>query len=212
MAADLVANPKINHTFIHDLESAYYVVFWLSIRLLPNSWNPSKRGSIINTVFNPSTFGGEVTGSKQDWVVSSSVKDSYTFNIHGNEGLSGLIRELSQIFQDRHILLTKLETARRGTTVPRFVARPASSTLVVDDLEREFEELVAKQDHDCIINVFHLSLSHELCTWPEVEPATNQEIGKNARDELCTKSKSLRSYIGKDIGKEGSSQKRLRMD
>ncbi|KAI9429590.1 hypothetical protein H4582DRAFT_1778147, partial [Lactarius indigo] len=28
MAADLIGNPKINQTFIHDIESAFFVLLW----------------------------------------------------------------------------------------------------------------------------------------------------------------------------------------
>ncbi|KAN0114005.1 hypothetical protein V8E52_007154, partial [Russula decolorans] len=37
MAADLIKDPTISQTFVHDLESAFYVMFWLSLKYLPNS-------------------------------------------------------------------------------------------------------------------------------------------------------------------------------
>jgi hypothetical protein len=53
MAADLIKDPTISQTFVHDLESAFYVMFWLSLKYLPNSYAPSKCGSVLSTVFNP---------------------------------------------------------------------------------------------------------------------------------------------------------------
>lgn len=47
MAADLIADPKIPQTFVHDLESAFYVMFWLSLKYLPSSYDPSKRDSVL---------------------------------------------------------------------------------------------------------------------------------------------------------------------
>ncbi|KAN0123635.1 Protein kinase-like domain containing protein, partial [Russula decolorans] len=35
MAADLIKDPTISQTFVHDLESAFYVMFWLSLKYLP---------------------------------------------------------------------------------------------------------------------------------------------------------------------------------
>jgi serine/threonine protein kinase len=52
MAADLISDPTISQTFVHDLESAFYVMFWLSFKYLPNSYKPSKRGLVLSTVFN----------------------------------------------------------------------------------------------------------------------------------------------------------------
>jgi hypothetical protein len=46
MAADLIKDPTISQTFVHDLESVFYVMFWLSLKYLPNSYAPSKRGSV----------------------------------------------------------------------------------------------------------------------------------------------------------------------
>jgi hypothetical protein len=48
MAADLIKDPTISQTFVHDLESAFYVMFWLSLKYLPNSYAPSKRGSVLS--------------------------------------------------------------------------------------------------------------------------------------------------------------------
>jgi serine/threonine protein kinase len=46
MAADLISDPTISQTFVYDLESAFYVMFWLSLKYLPNSYDPSARGTV----------------------------------------------------------------------------------------------------------------------------------------------------------------------
>jgi hypothetical protein len=98
MAADLIADPKMNHTFIYDLESAYYLVFWLSIKFLPNSWTPNDRVMVMHNLFNPVAFPDKGSSSKKDWMVSSSVIELLKFNIIGNLVLTGLIRSLNQHF------------------------------------------------------------------------------------------------------------------
>jgi hypothetical protein len=103
MAADLIADPKMNHTFVHDLESAYYLVFWLSIRFLPNSWSPGDCVMAMHHLFNPVAFLDKGSSSKKDWMVSSSVKETSKFIITDNLVLTGLICSLNQHFHD-HIV------------------------------------------------------------------------------------------------------------
>lgn len=172
----------------------------------------------MDDLFNPSAFFEEGSRNKQNWMIASSGLELNAFQINGNIPLSDLIRTLNRVFRSRHRLLTELEEAR-GAAVPRLVADPeAPPTPIVDDgieaLEKNFEDFAAKLNHDSIIHKFYDSLSH---LWPSDERAVKQEIGYNERELLCTKSKSKsksrsRSYIGKDIGREGSSQKRLRME
>jgi hypothetical protein len=103
MAADLIADRKMNHTFIHDLESAYYLVFWLSIKFLPNSWTPHDCAMVMHNLFNPVAFPDKGSSSKKDWMVSLSMTELSKFNITGNLVLTRLIRSLNQHFQ-AHIL------------------------------------------------------------------------------------------------------------
>lgn len=109
MAADLIADPKISQSFVHDLESAFYVMFWLSLKYLPNSYAPSKRGSVLSCVFNPipvdstsspsSTFCGN--DSKVNWMANSNDVDS--FKVTGNDPLSDLLPLLKNMLGVRHL-------------------------------------------------------------------------------------------------------------
>jgi hypothetical protein len=98
MAADLIMNPKINHTFVRDLESAYYLVFWLSIRFLPNPLSPETCTMVMDQLFNPIAFPDKGSSSKKDWMVSLSVTQILKFDIIGNSVLTGLIHSLNQHF------------------------------------------------------------------------------------------------------------------
>ena len=53
MAANLIADPEISQTFVYDLKSVFYIMFWLSLRYLLNSYHPSTCGHILSNVFNP---------------------------------------------------------------------------------------------------------------------------------------------------------------
>jgi hypothetical protein len=72
MAADLIIDPKTKHMFVHNLESAFYVILWLSIRLLHNNWPPNQHSFVMADLFNPSTFADVGSPSKMNWMAMAS--------------------------------------------------------------------------------------------------------------------------------------------
>jgi hypothetical protein len=113
MAADLIANPGISQTFVHDLESAFYVMFWLSLKYLPSSYRPDKRGSVLNAVFNPipvdsllslnlllssTNLGSNLNrgnNCKVNWMANSD--DVLHFKVTRNTPLSSLLLRLKNL-------------------------------------------------------------------------------------------------------------------
>jgi hypothetical protein len=132
MAADLIKDPTISQTFVHDLESAFYVMFWLSLKYLPNSYTPSKRGSILSAVFNPIPVDSLLSpilptnsdsdydsdshsesgiGSKVDWMANNDDVD--IFKVTGNNPLSLLLPSLKDMLGFRHLsskVINKLQS------------------------------------------------------------------------------------------------------
>ena len=110
MAANLVKDPMINHIFIHDLESAFYVIFWLSIRLLLNSWTSQKHALVMCNLFNPLAFSNMGTFTKKNWM-AKGIAETSNFHIVGNTALTGLILSLLLFFQARHVAIVDKLTA-----------------------------------------------------------------------------------------------------
>lgn len=196
MAADLVEDPKTTHTFVHDMESAFYVVFWLSIRFLPNSWNPQKRSLVMQELFDPPAFSTVGSSSKKNWMAQA---DTDQFEVVENTALTGLIFSLLPFFQARHV---KIDDQPPG----HLKFGPRRNTLSRDKLTIQ-EYLTDLVDHQQVITTFRKSLE---VRWPEVEPAVKQDIAIPDRIARCLSKRSKSSYHEKDIGKGGSSQKRLR--
>jgi hypothetical protein len=202
MAADLIADPKTNHTFVHDLESAYYLVLWLSIKFLPNSWKPHGRAMVMHNLFNPVAFPDKGSSSKKDWMVGSSVTELSQFKIIDNLVLTGLIRSLNQHFQAHIVNQARVAEAAVAAIVPRF--GPLATTPSVNNAPtQEFLHYIIS--HEGVIKMFKDSLNLQ---WPEDEPAMKQDIP----DMDWSSARKSKSYVGRDIEKEGSSQKRLRTD
>ena len=56
MAADLIENPKVIQTFIHDIESAFLVLLWVATHYVTPNTELQVLSSFINSVFNPQVF------------------------------------------------------------------------------------------------------------------------------------------------------------
>jgi len=201
MAADLVTDPTINHMFIHDLESAFYVVFWLSIRLLANTWTPERRALIMHDLFNPVASLTEGASSKKNWMAQPPLNEKERFEVVGNLTLTGLILSLLPFFQARHV-----EIVDQPTTHLNFGPRESNLHMDKEVINAYLRDLV---DHNEVIATFRRSLDIKV-PWPEVEPTTRQDIARIGRAGQDS-SKWSKSYYGKDIG-EGSSQKQYRTE
>ncbi|KAI9430750.1 hypothetical protein H4582DRAFT_2063404 [Lactarius indigo] len=57
MAVDLIKNPNINQTFIHNIESAFFILLWMALHYLHCSWDVDCLSSFVDTVFNPHVYG-----------------------------------------------------------------------------------------------------------------------------------------------------------
>ena len=225
IAADLVMDPKINHTFVHDLESAFYVVLWLSIKFLPNSWSASTRRFVMSQLFNPDAFPTVGCSSKRNWM-RNAVSEIGNFNITGNEALQSLLVKLARLFQYRHMAIKSSDPpspTRYNLSEPTSSLAPSQGAIqaILEDIQNKtaatqaatqvFQE-VAWVGHNEVIRLFKNSLKPG-ASWPDKEPTTKQEIGR-ARGEMAARSsnnkRSSQSVRRKDVGKQGTSQKRLR--
>jgi len=107
-------------------------MFWLSLKYLPSSYDPSMRGSILSTVFNPIPVDSPLSricsstnldprhnrgnDSKVNWMANS--EDVDYFKVTGNGPLSSLLSSLKNMLGRRHVsanttnaLLDQLEMA-----------------------------------------------------------------------------------------------------
>lgn len=100
MAADLIMNPETNHTSVHDLEPAFYVIFWLSIRLLANTWSEEVRLFTMEELFNPDAFENVVFPSKLNWMARARTNMS-SFEVIGNPVLTNVLLALAELFETR---------------------------------------------------------------------------------------------------------------
>ncbi|KAI9433375.1 hypothetical protein F5148DRAFT_113471 [Russula earlei] len=203
MAADLVKDPTINHTLVHDLESTFYVVFWISIRFLRNSWTPEERGVVMNDLFNPPAFSTVGSASKRNWMSKGDTND---FKILDNRPLTGLIHSLLPFFKARYLGIGNQPTDDLNFGPPR--SELPELRVNEEDIQRYLRLLV---DHQEVMSIFRKSLEIQWPKWPEVEHAEKQKISYLGRENrFSSKRSTSRSSLRQNGEKEGSSEKRLR--
>jgi hypothetical protein len=56
VAADIIDDPNTTQTFIHDLESAFYVLFSLALRFMETTWSAVACSYFLNVAMDPPTF------------------------------------------------------------------------------------------------------------------------------------------------------------
>jgi len=115
IAADLLDNPQTEHSFVHDLESFFYVLLYLSVLYLPTGWDEGERSDFLNTIMDIRHFGKDGKGGtgKYFFMTSTSMKrlaftsnDPFTKLVYG--------------FKD---ILTKWYNAKDNPSLPRFEFR-----------------------------------------------------------------------------------------
>ena len=53
MAADLIDNPTIPQTFIHDLKSTFWVLLWVVLSYMKTNWNDATWSSALKETMSP---------------------------------------------------------------------------------------------------------------------------------------------------------------
>jgi hypothetical protein len=107
MAADLVESPHIKQTFVHDLESFFWVLLWVVLTLVKTNWDEAETSKCISTTFSPKVFETRkgVTGvnGKKDFLESSTRLNETTFEVPGNTPLTGLLIGLKSLFAAKYV-------------------------------------------------------------------------------------------------------------
>ena len=89
MAADIVALPNIIHTFIHNIESAFWVLLWMACAYTPASWDVGTRSSFMRDTMSPRVFVGTGGGNKLFFLQDEALLAK--FNITNNHTFTSFL-------------------------------------------------------------------------------------------------------------------------
>ncbi|KAI9430286.1 hypothetical protein H4582DRAFT_2087211 [Lactarius indigo] len=100
MAADLIGNPKINQTFIHDIESAFFVLLWMATHYVQAELQTDHLSGLVNSVFHPQIFGSSGGPGKIMFMRGEEELDGLVFR--DNAPLTQLLCTLKELLAVHH--------------------------------------------------------------------------------------------------------------
>ena len=99
MEADLVWQSHIPHNFIHNLESAFWVLLWAALSYRPTTWKAEERSSFLKETMNPRIYNNSGGRAKLFFMQSDMLAD---FEVIENPVLTELLRGRKKTFSVRH--------------------------------------------------------------------------------------------------------------
>lgn len=180
MAADLVEGTNIAHTFVHDLESAFWVILWVSLAYMSNSWSTEDRSSFLTQTMSPRVYNTSGGRNKLFFMTSESMGG---FRVIENPVLTDLLMCLKRILAIRHrqrpselsskINLLAILAEIEGKATSELALR---SRNLIEQEAKEYDNLMTcLQDHTVILAMIHKALYGNY-KWPEDDAATPQDL------------------------------------
>jgi hypothetical protein len=204
MAADLVESPTIRHTFVHDLESFFWVLIWIVLTRVKTSWNVGVRSAFIRGTMSPKIYLNSGGREKKRFLTSQTDLDKDHFSVPGNDHLGPLLDGLRDLVAIRHTLPPS------DSPKPFYAHTIAGGEQASSQTMEAYEDRKAHLDnHSTMTKIFDTALEAE--TWPPNDKAeklpilrSNSVVGASASG-----SKRSRSIAEEnDVFNEPSSSKR----
>ena len=179
MAADLVDNPTIPQTFVHDLESTFWVLLWVVLSYMKTNWNDATRSSALKETMSPRIYHSSngATGGRNKMSFLSSPYSLHDLKIDNNERLDTLLY------------------AMKYSLGVRYAPKVSVSNDLVEtnntSQERLEEEHGHLNDHTFILSLFDKSLGYD--DWPADDHSKRQPLLVSREVETCVQSGSKRS-------------------
>jgi hypothetical protein len=203
MAADLIEDPTICQSFIHDIESAFFTLLWMAILYLKSSWEMKLLSSFISSIFHPPVFGSSGGSSKLIFMRSEQLD---TLEFATNKPLTALLRGWHEALAIRHakrpelphpqtfsyfndVILRTLPGDSQGAesaSKPTAAVESSQEESYESQLRRYEVRMSALKNHDAVLDMLDLLLQNP--EWPAEEPAERQRVILS-----CVEKRGLRS-------------------
>jgi hypothetical protein len=198
MAADLVQQSSTAHTFIHDLESAFWVMHWVVLLYLKTTWNDANRSSFLKEMMSPRVY--KSSGGKNKLFFMQSEHSLSGFSVSQNPALTALLLNLKKTLSIRH--WPDPSKASEPSTLDPLAVRAQieglpTLTAVTEAMQKEalinkYKGLMAcLKSHKVILGMIAMALN--LKSWPKADTADPQLLVTSNEVEATMQSSSKRS-------------------
>jgi hypothetical protein len=167
MAADIVVSPNVVHTFIHDVESAFWVLIWMACAYLPISWDVGLRSSFMMDTMCPKIYLNTGGGSKLSFLTAGSMLDPFT--VIENGIFTGFLHALQDVLRVRYLPLPKAPSAFDIKLFPELMDDVQSLEYRIEKHNKAMDLL---KNYTYILSMFELALQSK--DWPEHDGAKLQ--------------------------------------
>ena len=210
LAAELINDPQINQTFIHDIESAFLILLWVSVCYLESTFNTANRSDFVDTIFNPRVYGSSGGMTKANFMAS----DEWSMPSFPKNGpLTNLLREMKFRLSFRykkhptelyHLSNPLLSATLQSQDVQGGASESWSLNKRLIQTYESFNEQL--KDHNAMIECINNFLT---CNgWPDTEPARKMEIALANEVKTALRSSSKRCRDAAEESEGGDARKR----
>lgn len=174
MAADLVQSSTIPHSFVHDLESAFWVLVWVAVSFMQGNWSAEEVSSFLRDTMSPRAYNSSGGRSK---LFVMQIGNSIGYEVLDNKPLTTLIEELRRVLSSRHQLMLDTPTSINALVVKASIEK-TTTTVPAETQHVKNAELEANRDclknHHVILGMIKAALNAS--GWPSDDAAERQPI------------------------------------
>jgi hypothetical protein len=218
MAADLVESPDIQQTLEHDLESFFWVLFWIILTQVPCSWNIAIRSKFIEDTINPKVYGQSGGRAKKTFLTNPFKLLKTDFDIPHNERLHNLLKTMKKLVAARHHPSPRKPENYDYNPITDDPDTEMTPDQIAEDYKKQYawydRRLTFLKDHGKMRRTFEVALfGPSDSEWPSGDAAIFQGILASRSTIWLGNSGSKRSRTvaeENDIFTEPSSSKRRR--
>lgn len=168
MAGDLVKDPQIPQTTEHDLESAFWVLFWVTLSYLKTNYPPATRSSLLKQTMSPRCFVGVGGVDKVNFMINEAQLDD--FATPDTPLVAKVVRYMHNLLGKRYRKKSSLTSDDVFADIP---AVPIS-TAVPDSVVQEY--------YDKILSVMRTALYEK--EWPDPDPGAEPQEFVLSNEEM----------------------------
>ncbi|KAI9433451.1 hypothetical protein H4582DRAFT_2060874 [Lactarius indigo] len=194
MVVDLIGNPKINQTFIHDIESAFFVLLWMATHYVQAKLQTDHLSGLVNSVFHPQIFRSSGGPGNIMFMHGEEELDGLIF--HDNAPLTQLLCTLKELLAVRHrkwpeaphpyrlnindVIHQALHEGAQGITSSSELSTANKLLQDKKGFQARLQEynncMSALSDHRVIISIITKAINNGDTPWPAIEPTKNKVL------------------------------------
>jgi hypothetical protein len=173
MAADLVESPGTRQTFVHDLESFFWVLLWIVLTQVPCNWEIGRRSRFISETMSLKVYGETGGEAKKIYLRAKENLSEGDIEIPNNTTLRELLKGFMDSVGARHCL----PPSKPNPIDPAIITGQKNINDKVDSAYQEYKRgLDYLKDHSLVLRQFEMALDADLRLWPSDDKAVFQQF------------------------------------